>query len=41
VGQSPVSGATILPGESVQLRVIADAPPPTAPLPAPLPESRP
>jgi eukaryotic-like serine/threonine-protein kinase len=43
VGQSPVSGAMILPGESVQLRVVSDAPspPPSTTLPPPLPESRP
>jgi serine/threonine-protein kinase len=43
VGQSPVSGATILPGATIQLRVISEpAPAPApAPLPALLPEQRP
>jgi beta-lactam-binding protein with PASTA domain len=42
VGQSPVSGATIPSGATVQLRVVADAPAAApSPAPAPLPETRP
>jgi beta-lactam-binding protein with PASTA domain len=42
VGQSPVSGATIPPGATVQLRVVTDAAPAPSPAPSALPpETRP